>query len=116
MRETLRTASEALVERKSAAAAARSAGAAVGPVVDLHGVQTAHAVEISRAKVEAWWAETGRGERRTQAAGLKLITGRGAHSVAGRARIRPALVKMLRDEGWAISVYDGHIVVVGRRW
>lgn len=74
---------------------------------DLHGVNVKDAVRISREKVTAWWAEGGRG------GGYRIVTGAGHHSVGGRAKLGPAVGKMLVREGWKVEVGGAFLVVRG---
>lgn len=45
---------------------------------------------------------------------LKIITGRGAHSVNQISVLKPAIRKELVEDGWAVSGWDGGLIVRGR--
>ncbi len=46
---------------------------------------------------------------------LKIITGRGAHSVNQVAVLKPALKKSLVQEGWDVGSWEAGLIVRGRR-
>lgn len=88
--------------------------------LDLHGVSVADAKRIARQRVAAWWA--GLGERKIRGGGqqqqqfeYRIVTGVGRHSEGGKARIGPAVVKMLVGEGWKVEVGSGVVTVTGVR-
>lgn len=95
--------------------------------IDLHGTNVKDAVRIARSKTEDWWKRgggrgvlglDGRVERGVgtfgQSEGLRLITGLGRHSEGGRAKIGPAVGRMLAVEGWRFVVDEGVFVVTGK--
>lgn len=45
---------------------------------------------------------------------LKIITGRGAHSVNHVSVLKPAIKKELVEDGWAVGGWDGGLIVRGR--
>jgi len=89
--------------------------------LDLHGVGVKDAVRIANAKVKEWWE--GLGESRVRAGGgrngvgdgYKIVTGLGRHSEGGRARLGPAVCRMLVEEGWKVEVGSGVLTILGRR-
>jgi hypothetical protein len=46
---------------------------------------------------------------------LKIITGRGAHSAKGKSVLKPAIKNALHDDGWIVDVWDGGLLVRGKR-
>ena len=82
--------------------------------LDLHGVDVKNALRISREKVTGWWHDLGEGRLGNKgSAGFKIVTGVGNHSQGGRAKIGPAVAKMLIREGWKVEVGSGALVVTG---
>ncbi|KAL1649465.1 hypothetical protein SLS58_001520 [Diplodia intermedia] len=96
-----------------------------GPAqLDLHGVSVADAKRIARQKVAEWWASLGEDRIKGYYAGAKkgkaaneyrIVTGIGRHSDGGRAKIGPAVMKMLVAEGWRVEVGSGVLTVSGVR-
>lgn len=89
-----------------------------GTMIDLHGVSVADAVRIAESKAKSWWEEVRLKESRSNAQrvgdGLVIVTGRGAHSKDGRARIGPAVTKALMAQGWKVEVRSGELAVMGK--
>ncbi|KAI9726759.1 MAG: hypothetical protein M1828_000615 [Chrysothrix sp. TS-e1954] len=93
--------------------------------VDLHGVSVPHALRIARAKTHEWWQAGGRRVKgldgRVSVQGgdappvLNIVTGLGRHSEGGRAKIGPAVGRMLEREGWHTSYDEGVWTVSGKR-
>ncbi|KAI9663592.1 MAG: hypothetical protein M1829_006051 [Trizodia sp. TS-e1964] len=84
--------------------------------MDLHGVNVENAVRIARQQVASWW--NGLGDEKYlghmgQAQRYQIITGVGRHSQGGRARLGPAVGKMLVQEGWRVEVGEGVLTVTG---
>ncbi|THU92966.1 hypothetical protein K435DRAFT_800074 [Dendrothele bispora CBS 962.96] len=75
--------------------------------VDLHGTTVTEAVHIAK--------ETLQKVKCTPSQPLKIITGRGAHSVGHVSVLKPALQKALVEEGWSVSLWDAGLVVRGKR-
>jgi hypothetical protein len=102
-------AADALVMKTSTAAS-----------VDLHGVNVPDAVRIAKTSVQAWWnsgkAEWSREGRIMGGDGFTIITGAGSHSKDGKAKIRPAVLKALKDDGWRIDedVSRSEVIVMGK--
>lgn len=93
--------------------------------VDLHGLPVAEAKSVARAAAQDWWAEEleqrvhhGRMERYGKKAvfvePLNVVTGRGIHLTGGVAKIRTAVVKMFRSEGFLIDEQAGSVLVYGK--
>ena len=99
-------------------------------VLDLHGLTVHDALRIVRREVSGWW--TSLGEERAGVVGvdggwagrfqgakrrpeLVLVTGRGQHSVGGRAKVGPAVIDMLVREGWKVEIGSGVVYVTGRK-
>ena len=99
-------------------------------VLDLHGLTVADAQRIVRREVLGWWNSLG--EDRAGVVGLDggwagrfqgakrrpelvLVTGRGQHSVGGRAKVGPAVIDMLVREGWKVEIGSGVVYVTGRK-
>jgi len=78
-------------------------------------VNVKEAVRISRERVTTWWHELGEGRigGRGIGSGYRIITGQGNHSDGGRAKLGPAVGKMLLREGWKVEVFSGILVVTG---
>jgi len=117
------------VSREHAASAQRYSSAAADQLVDsqsaagsidLHGVNVADAVRISKQRVERWYA--GLGENKVngragavdRATGFTIVTGVGHHSEGGKGKLGPAVSKMLIAEGWRVEKNSGSITVRGR--
>ncbi|KAI9787431.1 MAG: hypothetical protein M1816_007479 [Peltula sp. TS41687] len=101
----------------AAAANALVAAASTDTELDLHGVCVADAVRIARAKVRAWWE--GLGDSRYEAKWAstrfyRIITGMGKHSEDRKAKVGPAVARMLMREGWKIQFEQGALTVLGR--
>ena len=45
---------------------------------------------------------------------LKIITGRGSHSVNQVSVLKPAVRKALVEDGWNVASWDGGLVVRGK--
>ncbi|OJD36731.1 smr domain protein [Diplodia corticola] len=89
--------------------------------LDLHGVSVADAKRIARQRVGEWWKSLGE-DRIRGYAGAKgraneysIVTGLGRHSDGGKAKIGPAVMKMLVAEGWRVEVGSGFLTVSGVR-
>ena len=93
--------------------------------VDLHGVTVKDAVRIARQQVEGWWRQGGgRGamgfdgrvvtESGGTAQGIRIVTGIGRHSQGGKAKIGPAVGRMLATEGWKVVIGEGVFTVIGK--
>jgi hypothetical protein len=103
----LATASDRLVARQS-----------TNCDLDLHGVNVANAVRISRRSVEEWWEALGdqkyiRGGGRNAHGGFKIVCGVGHHSLDRKSHLGPAVWNMLRNEGWRVELDRGSMLVVG---
>ena len=46
---------------------------------------------------------------------LKIITGKGAHSVNKVSILKPAIRRALIEDGWFVGSWDGGLVVRGKR-
>ena len=87
--------------------------------LDLHGVDVANAVRIAQERVEEWW--DGLGEARVNGrigaedrqTGYRIVVGLGRHSEGGRGKLGPAVMKMLKHEGWRVESAGAVIVVKG---
>lgn len=89
--------------------------------LDLHGVSVSDAKRIARHRVAEWWAALGEDRIRGYAGAkgraneYRIVTGVGRHSDGGKAKIGPAVMKMLVAEGWKIEVGSGFLTVSGVR-
>jgi hypothetical protein len=45
---------------------------------------------------------------------MQFITGRGKHSVGGKAVLRPAVYNALVKDGWDVSTFGAGVTVRGR--
>ncbi|KIK61970.1 hypothetical protein GYMLUDRAFT_42397 [Collybiopsis luxurians FD-317 M1] len=75
--------------------------------IDLHGTTVSEAIVIV--------SETLASMRCTPSKPLKVITGRGTHSANQTSVLKPALQKALVEDGWAVSTWDGGLIVRGKR-
>jgi hypothetical protein len=88
--------------------------------LDLHNIDVANAVRIARDRVGQWWSSLGESRVNgrigagARQAGFSIVVGRGIHSQGGKARIAPAVAKMLKDEGWKFERQEAVILVKGR--
>jgi DNA-nicking Smr family endonuclease len=79
--------------------------------IDLHGTCVQEAIVITSEILER--------EGCSPASPLRLITGRGTHSVGGVGVLKPAVHRALVNKGWDVRMWDGGLVVQGRareRW
>ncbi|GJJ11498.1 hypothetical protein Clacol_005731 [Clathrus columnatus] len=74
--------------------------------LDLHGLTIYEACVIVKEAVEAFDPSTTRP--------LKVITGRGRHSIDNVSVLGPAVKDMLENEGYKVSTWDGGLSVRGR--
>ncbi|KAK0497351.1 hypothetical protein EDD18DRAFT_1352195 [Armillaria luteobubalina] len=74
--------------------------------VDLHGTTAAEAIYVVKEMLEAIDLTT---------KPLKIITGRGSHSVNQVSVLKPAIRTALIEDGWAVSSWDAGLIVRGRR-
>lgn len=86
--------------------------------LDLHGVNVANAIRISRRSVEDWWEALGdqkhvRGGGRHVHGGFKIVCGVGNHSQDRKSHLGPAVWNMLRSEGWRVELDRGSMLVTG---
>ncbi len=99
----------------SATADALVASQSSATTLDLHGANVKDAVRIAREGVTGWWARSGAGGGRGGAShtGYKIVTGKGTHSEGGKAKLGPAVGRMLIREGWKVEVGSGVLLVTG---
>lgn len=104
----------------SAIADAQVHSTATSSSIDLHGVNVQDAVRNAKDAVQRWWntgqAEWAREGKAPGGNGYTIITGAGTHSQGGKARIRPAVINMLKTEGWRVEedAVRGQLIVLGR--
>ncbi|RDW85644.1 hypothetical protein BP5796_03969 [Coleophoma crateriformis] len=98
---------------ESAAADALVATQSSWDLLDLHGVNVKDAIRISRERVTTWWHGLGDARISGRAGSYKIVTGLGIHSKEGKARLGPAVAKMLMREGWKVEVGQGTVLVTG---
>ncbi|PPQ71890.1 hypothetical protein CVT24_006864 [Panaeolus cyanescens] len=72
--------------------------------IDLHGTTVAEAITIVREIL----AEDGAVSRTKP---MKIITGRGSHSVNNVSVLKPAIKKALMEDGWSVAMWDAGLVV-----
>ena len=84
--------------------------------IDLHGINVQDGVRIAKERVEAWWVNNQEERARTgklqRGGGYRIITGVGAHSDGGRAKLLPAIKKMLTNEGWKTDLSESGVLTV----
>ncbi|KAK0457861.1 uncharacterized protein EV420DRAFT_1621012 [Desarmillaria tabescens] len=74
--------------------------------VDLHGTTAAEAIHIVKETLETI---------DLSAKPLKVITGRGSHSVNQVSVLKPAIRMALTEDGWSVSSWDAGLIIRGRR-
>ncbi|KJA27928.1 hypothetical protein HYPSUDRAFT_62325 [Hypholoma sublateritium FD-334 SS-4] len=77
--------------------------------VDLHGTTVAEAITIVKEILNDEASSI------SQAKPMKIITGRGTHSVNQVGVLKPAVKKALVEAGWIVGSWDGGLVVRQRR-
>ncbi|KAL1710835.1 hypothetical protein EV121DRAFT_192061 [Schizophyllum commune] len=77
-----------------------------GRTLDLHGTTAAEAVVIVKDILERVGA--------SPAKPVKIITGKGTHSLNRVSVLKPVVRKALLDEGWSVSSWDGGLAVNGQ--
>lgn len=97
-----------------AAADAHVASQSSKTELDLHGVDVKNAVRIAKAGVARWWDGLGEVKATGRVGTYTIVTGLGRHSVDGRARLGPAVMRILIAEGWKVSAWSGYLEVTGK--
>lgn len=93
--------------------------------IDLHSMRVPEAVSAAKSAAHTWWAHEihertieGRlskyGKKVAFVQPLRVITGRGLHSVDG-PRIRLAVIKLFTNEGYVFETEPGSLVLMGKR-
>lgn len=72
------------------------------PRIDLHGLTVAEAEEVVLGLLRQY---EGRADT------LTVITGQGLHSASGKARLRPAVMELLEQQGYRYTKSQGLLVV-----
>ncbi|KAM6496825.1 hypothetical protein JOM56_007298 [Amanita muscaria] len=75
--------------------------------IDLHGTTLTEATVIVREELENTIYSPSRP--------LEIITGRGSHSVNKQGVLKPSIQKVLDEDGWFVSVWEGGLIVRGRK-
>lgn len=89
--------------------------------LDLHGIDVLNGVRIAQERVEDWWYRMGESKVNgrvgadDRGAGFSIVVGAGKHSAGGRAKLGPAVNKMLKSEGWRVESSGAVIVVKGKQ-
>ncbi|KAI8872300.1 hypothetical protein GQ42DRAFT_161403 [Ramicandelaber brevisporus] len=117
-----RDAADAYSVRRGAQGGHMGEAVIVPTVIDLHHLSVSNALAVARHELVRWWMgiygqtmyRTATG-RVTSGQQMRIITGRGNHSVGGIARILPAVSRMLAYEGWRHSREVGYFIIDGRR-
>lgn len=81
-----------------------------GDRIDLHGLTVHEALTITRDALAAWWAKSGSGNKMP----LTIVTGVGRHSRGNVAVIRPAVLGMLKRDGWRVDENAGQGLITVR--
>ncbi|EMD39160.1 hypothetical protein CERSUDRAFT_93203 [Gelatoporia subvermispora B] len=105
-RELQQQAQKESLEGARAMVEATRSGSANGDTIDLHGTTVAEAVQIVKDILRAQGASVARP--------LKIITGRGNHSVNGIGVLSPAVKNALVEDGWLVGTWDAGLVVRGK--
>ncbi|RDB15749.1 hypothetical protein Hypma_003635 [Hypsizygus marmoreus] len=74
--------------------------------VDLHGTTVAEAIILVKEILQT--------QATSPSKPLKIITGRGSHSVNQVSVLKPGVRKALVEDGWAVGSWDGGLVVRGK--
>ncbi|KAG6856444.1 hypothetical protein H0H87_004409 [Tephrocybe sp. NHM501043] len=74
---------------------------------DLHGTTASEAISIVKEILQTLPTSPGKP--------LKVITGRGSHSVNQVSVLKPAIKKTLVEDNWSVGSWDGGLVVRGKR-
>ena len=91
--------------------------------LDLHGTVVKEAVAISREFAAENWKglfsfsrvqETCNSSSTVSGKPLRIITGRGKHSMNGISVLSPAVKNALIADGWRVDTFDGGVMVRGR--
>lgn len=93
--------------------------------IDLHGLTFVEAIVIVTEELEETVYSQCRGllcftllrpaTDFNQARPLKIITGRGTHSVNHVSVLKPRIREALSKDGWSVGVWEGGVIVRGRR-
>jgi DNA-nicking Smr family endonuclease len=95
-----------------------------GDEIDMHGTKVAEAIDIVKELLLEEPPSNSKLHKRAieisfdcghEAKPLKIITGRGNHSVRKTGVLKPAIRNALAAEGWDVSDYDGWVIVRGKR-
>ncbi|KAG6859457.1 hypothetical protein C0993_003902, partial [Termitomyces sp. T159_Od127] len=85
--------------------------------VDLHGTTAYEAIIIVKDILKA--LPTSQKDKETDSAvpgkPLKIITGRGSHSINQVSVLKPTIKKALLEDNWFVGTWDGGLVVRGKR-
>lgn len=108
-------AAQALVQERVHMSRSGGSGAtggtrAGGDRIDLHGLTVHEALTITRDALAAWWGKRDSGNKMP----LTIVTGVGRHSRGNVAVIRPAVLGMLKRDGWRIDENAGQGLVTVR--
>ena len=87
--------------------------------IDLHGATVEDAIRNAKRETQRWWDRMGDARytasgRDAVKVGFHIVTGVGAHSRHGIAKIGPAVSRALIKEGWKVEVRSGQVSVYGR--
>jgi hypothetical protein len=89
--------------------------------LDLHGIDVLNGVRIAQERTEAWWHRMGESKVNgrvgadDRGTGFSIVVGAGKHSAGGKAKLGPAVGKMLKSEGWRTEPSGAVIVVKGKQ-
>ncbi|KAK2465699.1 hypothetical protein APHAL10511_002243 [Amanita phalloides] len=75
--------------------------------IDLHGTTVAEAIMIVKEELE--------GTGYSHSWPLKIITGRGSHSLNQVSVLKPRIQKALDEDGWSVGVWEGGLIVRGKK-
>lgn len=78
----------------------------LGCTIDLHGATVSEAIQVTKKVL----AETTPSVSRP----LKIITGRGNHSINGVGVLGPAVKNALVEDGWNVDKWSAGLIVRGR--
>lgn len=112
-------------EKRASSPSAQLTARTVPTSIDLHFMRVPEAVDAAKNAARTWWAHEihertieGRlnkyGKKVAFVQPLRVITGRGLHSVDG-PRIRLAVVKLFTNEGYIFETEPGSLMLIGKR-
>jgi len=110
-------ANAALLREQSVMADRLVAAQSTGAFCDLHGVTVRDATRLAKLYLDRWWETRREWQSQGRVMGspeFKIVVGRGVHSADGRGKLGPAVVKVLKNNGWRFEKGEGELTVKGK--